>query len=112
MIDMRMVVPRCYTSDHHLEVAMPTKHPRINVTKDPELASAIARARPLLNGAPDATIVHDLAILGAEALESDERARVEAMEDLIAWALGDDMDRETLRLIDEVAWRRPPEDLP
>ena len=55
---------------------MPTKHPRINVTKDADLAAAIARARPLLNGAPEATIVHDLAIRGAEALAEDERARL------------------------------------
>lgn len=88
---------------------MPTKHPRVNVTKDPELAAAIARARPLMNGAAEATIVHDLAIRGAEALAEDERARLEAMEDLIAWALGDEMDRELLKRIDEVAWRRPPE---
>ncbi len=86
---------------------MPTKHPRINVTKDTELAAAIARARPLLNGAPEATIVHDLAIRGAKALADDERARLEAMEELIAWSLGDEMDRETLRNIDELAWRRP-----
>jgi hypothetical protein len=86
---------------------MPTKHPRINVTKDAELAAAIARARPLLNGAPEATIVHDLAIRGADALAEDERARLEAMEELIAWSLGDEMDRETLLNIDEIAWRRP-----
>lgn len=86
---------------------MPTKHPRINVTKDPELAAAIARARPLLNGAPEATIVHDLAIRGAEALAEDEALRREALEDLLAWSLSDEMDRETLRNIDELAWRRP-----
>lgn len=92
-------------------MAMPTKHPRVNVTKDPELAAAIARARPLLNGAAEATIVHDLAIRGAEALAADEARRQAAMEDLIAWALGDEMDRELLKNIDEIAWRQPPESL-
>lgn len=86
---------------------MPTKHPRVNVTKDPDLAAAIARARPLLNGAPEATIVHDLAIRGADALVQDEARRQELLEELLAWSLGDDMDRETLLRIDELAWRRP-----
>jgi len=86
---------------------MPTKHPRVNVTRDPELNAAISRARPLMNGAAEATIVHDLAIRGAAALVEDERVRSEALEDLIAWSLGDDMDRETLRTIDDRAWRRP-----
>lgn len=90
---------------------MPTKHPRINVTKDPELAVAIARVRPLMNGAGEATIVHDLAIRGAEALVEEEARRQAALEDLLAWSLGDDMDRELLKNIDEVAWRRPPESL-
>jgi hypothetical protein len=86
---------------------MPTKHPRINVTKDPELAEAIARARPLLNGAPEAKIVHDLAIRGAEALGADEEIRAKAIEELIAWSLGENIDRETLLRVDELAWRQP-----
>ena len=73
----------------------------------PELAAAIARARPLLNGAPEATIVHNLAIRGAEALTADEARRHAALEDLLSWSLGEEMDRETLRNIDEHAWRRP-----
>jgi hypothetical protein len=85
---------------------VPTNHPRVNVTKDPDLAAAIARARPLLNGAGEATIVRDLAIRGAEALAEDKARRDEALEDLLAWSLGDEMDRETLRNIDELAWRR------
>jgi hypothetical protein len=100
---------RCYTSEHHLEVTVPTKHPRINVTKDPELAAAIARARPLLNGAAEARVLHDRAIRGAEALVADAARRQEALEDLLAWSLGDDMDREVLKNIDELAWRHPPE---
>jgi hypothetical protein len=86
---------------------MPTKHPRINVTKDPELAEAIARSRPLLNGAAEATIVRDLAIRGAEALSEDEELRAKAIEELIAWSLGENIDRETLLRVDELAWRQP-----
>lgn len=88
---------------------MPTKHPRVNVTKDPVLAAAIARARPLMNGAAEATIVHDLAIRGADALIADEERRQAALESLLAWSLGDDMDRELLRNIDAIGWRHPPE---
>lgn len=85
---------------------MPTKHPRINVTKDAELAAAISRARPIMAGVPEATIVHDLAIRGAQALAQDEASRREAIEDLIAWSTGDAIDRETLLAIDELAWQR------
>jgi hypothetical protein len=86
---------------------MPTKHPRINVTKDAELAQAILRARPLMGETPEATIVHDLAVRGAEALAQDEQRRGEAIDDLIAWSTGEEMDRETLLAVDELAWRRP-----
>jgi hypothetical protein len=86
---------------------MPTKHPRINVTKDPDLARAIERSRPLLNGTGEATIVRDLAIRGAEALAADEELRAKAIEELIAWSLGENIDRETLLRVDELAWRQP-----
>lgn len=84
---------------------MPTKHQRINVTKDAELAAAISRVRPMMAGAGDATIVHDLAVRGAKALVEDSSAREEAIEDLVGWSTGDAIDRETLLAIDERAWR-------
>lgn len=86
---------------------MPTKHPRINVTKDPELAEAIARSRPLLNGAPEATIVHDLAIRGAEALAADEELRAKAIEELVQLATDPDseLDRDALLDVRRTAWR-------
>lgn len=86
---------------------MPTKHQRVNVTKDPELAAAIAKARPLTNGAPEATIVHDLAIRGAEALVADAARRQGLLDELLAWSLGDEIDHELLATIDDVAWTRP-----
>jgi len=87
---------------------VPTRHPRISVTNDPELSAAIIRARIWMNGAPDATIVHDLAIRGAEAMAQDEELRREALDRLARWATDPDssMDRETLLRIDELAWRR------
>lgn len=86
---------------------MPTRHPRISVTNDPELAAAIARARPLLNGAPDATIVHDLAIRGAEALAGDDELRLQALDRLAALVTDpdSDLDREALLGVRQTAWR-------
>ncbi len=90
--------------------AVPTRHPRISVTNDPALDEAITRARTWMNGAPEATIVHDLAIRGAEAMTQDETLRREALERLTDWATdtGSSLDRETLLRIDELAWRREP----
>lgn len=83
---------------------MPTKHPRIAVTKDEELADALDRVEALFDGKPAATIVHDLAVRGAEAVLADEQRRREAIQRLIDWSTGPDMDRETLARIDELAW--------
>ena len=85
---------------------MPTKHPRIAVTKDAELAAALASVRGQFEGAPEARIVRDLAILGAEALTADEARRQELTERLIAWSTSPDgIDREALRTVRETAWR-------
>jgi len=86
---------------------MPTKHPRINVTKDAELAAAISRARPLMIGVAEATIVHDLAIRGAEALADDVARRREAIEELVALTTDpeSELDRETLLHVRQTAWR-------
>jgi hypothetical protein len=73
---------------------VPTKHPRIQVTADPELAAALRRARARHPGVPASRLIRDLALRGEEAAEADEerseaeRAREEAerkaaIEDLI-----------------------------
>lgn len=86
---------------------MPTKHQRIAVTKDEELAEALARVEPHFPGAPTSKVVHDLAVRGAEAVIEDERRRREAIESLIAWSTdpNSDMDREALLNVRRVAWR-------
>jgi hypothetical protein len=86
---------------------MPTKHPRIPVTKDPPLADALAQVERYFDGAPAARVVHDLAIRGAEALVEEERRRGEAIERLIAWSTRreDGLDWEALERVDE-AWER------
>lgn len=85
---------------------MPTKHPRINVTKDDELATALARVRALMGDSGEATIVHDLAIRGAQLVADQAAANVQAIDDLIEWSTGSDIDRDVLRDVDQFAWRQ------
>ena len=48
---------------------MPTKHERIGVVKDAALSQALDSVVPFLGSTtPAATVVHDLAIRGAQAL--------------------------------------------
>lgn len=70
------------TAELHL-LEMPSKHPRIAVTADPELGDALARVRAATGTREaDATLLRRLAVEGAEAeIEAarDRRAAAEAM---------------------------------
>lgn len=61
-------------------LAMPSKHPRIAVTADPELGEALARVRAATGTREaDATLLRRLAVEGAEAeLEAGRNRRVAA----------------------------------
>lgn len=87
---------------------MPTKHERISVVKDPELAEAIAAARrePGAEQRPAATILRDLALQGAAAQRAEEEhARKKRLEFALMWHSDDPpFDREVLANIDELAW--------
>jgi hypothetical protein len=86
---------------------VPTSHDRIAVTKDPPLAEALDRAAALvMAGTPDARLVHDLAIRGAQALLAERRADDEAVERLIRRTTNEDpgYDREILADIDRLGW--------
>jgi hypothetical protein len=62
---------------------MPSKHPRIAVTADPELGSALERVRAATGTRePDATLVRRLAMEGAEAELAAGRGRKAAAEAL------------------------------
>jgi hypothetical protein len=65
---------------------MPTRHKRIPVTNDPELAAALNRVGRFFPDAPAARVVRDLAIKGAEAIEREEDERDAAIERLIAFS--------------------------
>ena len=92
--------------------AMATRFGRIAVTKDPALAAALDRATPLVGaGKPAATLVHDLAIRGAEALVEEERRRTQQL----AWVAEvttspqTPWDPELVERIDELAWGVTPQ---
>jgi hypothetical protein len=86
---------------------MPTPYRRIPVTSDPELADALARVERHFAGAPAATIVRELAIKGAEAVEREQQEREQAVERLVDLAArrADLIDWEHLESTDALAWR-------
>lgn len=86
---------------------MATRHPRIQVPRDPELDRAIARGRSVLGpGAPSSKIVYALAVRGAVALDQDREARDRARDFLIGAAEGSSgLDLEALRDVRDRAWR-------
>jgi hypothetical protein len=63
---------------------VPTVHPRIQVTNDPELAEALARVARFYAGKPASQVVRDLAIKGAEAVEREQGERAAAIDRLSA----------------------------
>ncbi len=86
---------------------MTTRHPRIQVPRDPELDGAIARGRGVFGpGIPSSQIVHALAVRGAAALDRDRQAEDRARDFLIDAAEGTSgLDLEGLRDVRERAWR-------
>ncbi len=86
---------------------MPTRFARIPITKDPALAEALDRVAPIVEpDQPAATLVHDLAIRGAEALLAEHERDSEAVERMIARSTSTDpgFDIDVAQRIDELAW--------
>jgi hypothetical protein len=86
---------------------VPTKHPRIAVTRDRALDDALRRARPILGEGPEAALVHELAIRGAEAVLEREERRREAMRRLGEWSTSRSgpIDWDVLARVRKEAWR-------
>jgi hypothetical protein len=86
---------------------MASRHPRIQVPRDPELDAAIRRGRKIVGARePASQIVRALALRGAAALEEDREAADRARDFLIAVAEGSaGLDLERLRTARERAWR-------
>lgn len=86
---------------------VPSRHPRIQVPRDPELDRAIARGRALLGpGTPASQVVRVLALRGLETVEADAASRDAGREFLISVADGTSgLDLFGLRTVRDRAWR-------
>lgn len=107
-MDAAVVVHQWYSRD------MPTKHPRVQVTKDRELAIALREAEPHLEkGMPVSQQIRELAIIGSRHLAEQEEQLDDAevqrrLEKLIA--MFDDpenagLDWDLLKEVKSIAWR-------
>jgi hypothetical protein len=65
---------------------MPSRHPRVQVTVDPELAAAMNAVDP--NPSSRSRLIRDLAIRGAEAERDARRRQDDAIEYLLSIAHG------------------------
>ena len=85
---------------------MPTSKKRIPVVQDDALAEAIASAAPFFAGRSTASLVHDLAIKGAQAVHDEETQKRERLEALVAFSTERQLlvDWDVLERIDELAW--------
>ena len=84
---------------------MPTKHERIGVVKDAALSQALDSVVPFIGSTtPAATVVHDLAIRGAQALRDEAARRDALLRELAAWSTGEDppWDVEVLARVDDL----------
>jgi hypothetical protein len=77
---------------------MATKYPRVQVTVDPALDSAMAAIDP--NPKSRSRLIRDLALRGAEVVEEDRQGREEAKKTLLKIARGEiDYDFDALGAI-------------
>jgi hypothetical protein len=86
---------------------VPTRFIRIPVTKDHALAEALDRVAPLIEpDQPAASLVHDLAIRGAEAILTEHQQDAKGIERLIEHSTSADpgFDVDIAQRIDELAW--------
>jgi hypothetical protein len=74
---------------------MATKHPRVQVTVDPELAEAMAAVDP--HPSSKSRLIRNLAVRGAEVVADEHQRREEAKEFFLKVASGEiDYDFEAL----------------
>jgi hypothetical protein len=87
---------------------MASRHPRVQVSRDPDLERAIRRGRAVMGAStPTSRVVRELALRGAEAVESDRAAAEKAIEFAVGVAdNASDLDLESLKSARERAWGR------
>ena len=85
---------------------MASRHPRVQVSRDPDLERAIKRGRAALGPAtPTSRVVRELALRGAEALESDRVATQRAVDFALSVADGTSgLDLASLKTARDRAW--------
>jgi hypothetical protein len=86
---------------------VPSRHPRVQVPVDPEVADAIERGRRVIGRElPASQVLRTLALRGADAIETEVDAEVAAREFLVSVARGTSgLDLDSLRTVRERAWR-------
>jgi hypothetical protein len=86
---------------------MASRHPRVQVPVDPEVAAAIERGRRAVGAdAPLSQVLRALVLRGAQAMESDADSEVAARAFLLSVADGTSgIDLDGLRSVRERAWR-------
>lgn len=85
---------------------MASRHPRVQVPVDPEVADAIERGRRLIGrDAPASRVLRALVLRGAVAIERDADAEAAAREFLVSVAHGTSgLDLDSLRTVRDRAW--------
>lgn len=85
---------------------MSSRHPRIQVPRDPELQQAIDRGHQLVGAdAPASQVVRALALRGAQALSEDHEAEQRARQFMASVAEGNSgIDLESLLTVRDRAW--------
>ena len=104
-----LTLQHCWVSFSHPEevLDLPTRHRRISITEDPELAAALRAVAALERETPGpARLVRDLAIRGANAVLAERREREAALERLAAWSTDPNsaIDRDVLLHGRDQAW--------
>jgi len=84
-----------------------SRHPRVQVPIDPEVAAAIERGRSVVGaGTPTSQVLRALVLRGADAIESDAAAEASARDFLLSVADGTSgLDLDGLRSVRDRAWR-------
>ena len=88
---------------------MPTRHRRVPVTLDEELAGALERVEAIRGRtAPRSRLLRDLALRGAEAVVDEAAERQRTLAALAELSTTSDalFDRDVLLRLDEEAWQR------
>lgn len=76
------------------------------MTNDPELAAALSSVASVFAGRREASVVHDLAVRGAEEIVRERADADASIERLVAASTERDrsLDWEVVERIDELAW--------